>query len=403
MLSRIAGHMLLDLSFSWTTRSSLCLTLWSEVLSLVQQLNVVELYAGTARSCEPFKRWKRAKIALLVDDNQYAKDTYLHNFPNAPYLRGNLLRMTPKQIEAHAGGSVDILLGCPPCQGFSEIGSRGGSDPRNQHVTRFGEFIAALRPVALAIENVPLLAASKRYRKLCDLLDDLDYRWTAGILNAALRGSSQCRQRVVLIGIRGNLKAQPDFPAPSHGGSIKYFNYGHRRMMRLDQDPVGLLGRTPSTQRTEQLLPYREIVLGRHPIPTVGEAIMDLTEHAAEAARLSHVPRKHSRQILRRMALVPEGGRWRGGVDHYSQSYGRLHRHGLARTITGYFNNPGSGRYWHPVENRALTVREAARIQGFPDSFHFTSPLSAAADQVGNALDSALAEVVYRVIRSHLE
>lgn len=371
--------------------------------SSTRQLNVVELYAGTARSCEPFKRWKRAEIALLVDVSHYARGTYLHNFPNAPYLQSDLIRLTPDQIKANAGGAVDILLGCPPCQGFSEIGSRGGSDPRNQHITRFGEFVAALRPLVVAIENVPLLVASRRYRRFCRLLDGLGYSWTAGILNAALRGSAQCRQRVVLIGVRGDLKVQPNFPAPSNGGTEKYFSYGRGCMMRLDEDPVGLLGRAPSTQRTERLLPFRELSWGRRPIPAVGELLAGLPSHGAEATRLSHAHWNHSSQMLRRMARVPEGGRWQGGADHFSQSYGRLHRRGLARTITGYFNNPGSGRYWHPVENRALTVREAARIQGFLDSFHFIPPLSAAADLVGNALDSALAEVVYRVIRSCLE
>ncbi len=370
---------------------------------LARQLNIVELYAGTARSCEPLKRWQRARIALLVDASHYARDTYLRNFPNAPYLQGDILRLRPDQIKANAGGRVDILLGCPPCQGFSEVGSRGGDDPRNQHVTRFGEYVAALRPLAVAIENVPLLAASRRYRGFCSLLDELGYRWTAGILNAALRGSAQSRQRLVIIGVRGDTKVQPDFPAPSHGGTDKYFNYGRHRMMRLSEDPVSVLGRAPSTQRIEGLLSYREGALGRRPIPTVGEVIMDLTLHGAEVIRLSHVPWRHSRQILRRMGHVPEGGRWEGGVDHYSQSYGRLHRYGLARTITGQFNNPGSGRYWHPVQNRALTVREAARIQGFPDAFHFIPPLSAAADLVGNALDNALAEVVYRVIRNCLD
>jgi DNA (cytosine-5)-methyltransferase 1 len=103
------------------------------------------------------------------------------------------------------------------------------------------------------------------------------------------------------------------------------------------------------------------------------------------------------------MALVPEGGRWAGGLEHYSQSYGRLHRNGLARTITTAFPNAGSGRFWHPTENRALTLREAARLQGFPDSFHFVPPFSRAAFLVGNALDKTIADLVFEVIRGCLE
>lgn len=370
---------------------------------MARRLNVVELYAGTARSCEPFKRWRRARIALLIDAWYFAKDTYIYNFPSAPYVLADLGSLEPREIEAAGGGHVDILLGCPPCQGFSEVGSRGVGDSRNWHITRFGKFVAALRPMALALENVPQFISSRQYRAFCRQLDSLGYLWNAGILNAALRGSTQCRQRVVIVGIRGDLRTQPIFPDPSRGGGRSYFSYRFGRMMNLDEDPVGLLGRAPSTQRFDGILPYKETSWGHRPIPTVGEVLEGIPSRGPEALRLSHVPWAHSRVVLRRMTDVPEGGRWRGGADHYSQSYGRLHRRGLARTITRYFSNAGSGRYWHPTENRALTVREAARIQGFPDSFRFIPPLPAAADLVGNALDAALAEAVYDVIRSCLE
>jgi site-specific DNA-cytosine methylase len=103
------------------------------------------------------------------------------------------------------------------------------------------------------------------------------------------------------------------------------------------------------------------------------------------------------------MGRVPEGGRWRGGENYYSQCYGRLHRRGLARTITTYFPNPGSGRFWHPTENRALTLREAARIQGFEDEVIFLPPYSRSVDLVGNALDSSIASITYKIIRGCLE
>jgi DNA (cytosine-5)-methyltransferase 1 len=102
------------------------------------------------------------------------------------------------------------------------------------------------------------------------------------------------------------------------------------------------------------------------------------------------------------MANVPEGGQLKCASLYYSQSYGRLHRHGLARTITTAFPNAGSGRFWHPIENRTLTLREAARIQGFPDSFRFPGQPAKSAFLVGNALDKALAETTYEIIRDCL-
>jgi len=125
--------------------------------------------------------------------------------------------------------------------------------------------------------------------------------------------------------------------------------------------------------------------------------------HSVEARKLGHIPWAHTSKLLRRMGKVAEGNRWKGGFEHYSQSYGRLHRHGLARTITTAFPNAGSGRFWHPTENRTLTLREGARVQGFPDDFRFIEPYSRAAWLVGNALDKALADLTFETIKRCLE
>ena len=366
-------------------------------------LRVVELYAGTARSVQPFRSWRRCELALLVDNDEHAKATYLHNFPKAPYLKRNLARMKPAEVERRAGGRVDILLGCPPCQGFSDVGSRDPSDPRNAHLARFALFIEQMEPLAVLMENVPLAVDTSRFAAFTSRLERAGYRWTAGVVNAALRGSSQCRQRLVLAAFHERTKVEPKLSKPSHGGEERYFSYRHRRMCTIDDDRCGMLGESPGTQRMAKELPFRETQLGSRRIPTVGDILDSLPRlGTAEARRLSHVPWDHSAKHLKKMDAVPEGGRWKGGCDHFAQAYGRLHRRGLARTITTYFNNAGSGRFWHPTSNRALTVREAARIQGFPDSFLFL-PKARASRLIGNALDSAIASMGYDLVRAALE
>lgn len=367
-------------------------------------LRLVELYAGTARSAEPFRHWKRCRVALLVDNNALARDTYIYNFPRTPYVRRDLRRATPRELEALAGGRVDILLGCPPCQGFSDTGVRDPDDPRNSHLLRFAHFAQALQPLAIAMENVPRAAEASQFKAFVDKLERAGYAWTTGIVNAALRGSAQCRQRLVYIALRRDVGVAPRIPPASHGGDRRYFCYRDSLMKKLGADRAAMLGEAPATQRLRKTLPFDEEELGRRPIPYVEEVLSGLPRFGdPPAERLSHWPWAHRRQQLRRMGAVPEGGRWRGGLDHYAQSYGRLHRRGLARTITSYFANPGSGRFWHPTENRALTLREAARIQGFPDSFLFLPPFKGAARLVGNALDSAIATMSYEAIRSALE
>src|SRR6185436_3928544 len=217
------------------------------MVKLIEPLRVVELYAGTARSVEPFRAWPRAKIALLVDKNPLAQATYVENHPNSPYVTRSLRRTRPDEIEAWAGGKVDILLGCPPCQGFSDTGSRDLSDPNNEHLWRFGVLAAGLRPRALAMENVPVAARTRRFELFAKRLTEAGYRWTARILNAPLWGSPQCRQRLIFIAFRDDIGIEPKIPSPTHGASGTYFSYSAQRLTTISESPMEILGEAPAT------------------------------------------------------------------------------------------------------------------------------------------------------------
>lgn len=369
-----------------------------------KKLNIVELYAGTARSAEAFRRWKKSNIALLIDNNKFAAQVYQENYPDTPYIIDDLTQITPKDIEREVGGKVDILLGCPPCQGFSAAGERNPDDPRNNHLILYANFIASLKPMAVSMENVPLAADSPLFEQFVKIIEKAGYYWTAGILNAALRGSTQSRQRLLLIAIRKDVGVAPKIPKPSHGGKRKYFNYSFQKMTTIQDSLTGVLGQAPATTRLKKNLPYVDDRIGKKDIPTIGELFSDLPPIGSkEAEKLGHNHWSHTPEMAERMNAVPEGGRWTNGKEYFSNAYGKLHRKGLARTLTTYFSNPGSGRYWHPTENRTLSVREAARIQGFPDSFKFNTPYSRSARLIGNALDASIAEVAYKVIRQSIE
>ncbi len=369
-----------------------------------RRYRVVELYAGTGRSVEPFRRWNRCVVSGLFDYNKYAADTYLSNFPDAQYHQRDLTTILPTTIERLAGGKVDILLGCPPCQGFSDVGTRKSWDRRNSHLRKFARLAAALQPLAIGMENVPLAATPRRFAHFISIIENAGYVWTAGIMNAALRGSVQCRHRLVLIAFRKDLKVDPIIPAATHGGSSqRYYSYSTGTYRTIDSDRVALLGEPPAARRVRSHLPFVEKELGPLSIPVIADALAGLPDISdPKSAALNHVAWDHKPAILNRMRNVGEGRRWSGASDHYSQTYGRLHRRGLSRTITTFFANAGGGRFWHPVENRTLTLREAARIQGFPDSFRFKELPSYAAVLVGNALDGAIAKSMYNAIRAQI-
>ena len=370
------------------------------------KLNVVELYAGSGRSVDPFRSWRRAEVSLLVDSNRYAYDTYLLNHPRARYACSDMNALAPSDVVALAGGRIDVLLGCPPCQGFSESGNRREDDPRNAHIDRFAAVARRSRPLVVAMENVPLAWSSSRFQRFVRRLAEDGYAWTATIANAALYGSCQVRQRLLFLAFRGDLRVEPRFPRPTHGGGrSRLFSYAERRVRPLEDDPIDMLGISPATQRLAATLPQDySRTLGPKHVQMLSDVIGDLPSiGSARAETVGHTIWRHSPEITRRMGRVPEGGRWSGGDDHFSHAYGRLHRRGLARTVTTCFPYAGAGRFWHPVDNRSLSLREAARIQGFPDSFQFIGPDRDAARIVGNALDYSFSSMIYRIVRRALE
>jgi DNA (cytosine-5)-methyltransferase 1 len=371
----------------------------------MKKYRVVELYAGTARSVEPFKQWRRAELALLVDASDHARNTYLSNFPNAPYVRRDISRLQPEELLRLAGGRVDILLGCPPCQGFSETGLRRSDDPRNRHVHHFARLASAVRPLAVVMENVPRVSESDHFAKMVGVLENCGYRWTSTIANSAQFGSCQSRQRLLFVALREDVCFDPKLPRPTHGGDERIFSYSTRTYRFPVDHPLEILGVTPASQRLSALTRQdMALKLGSRSMITVGSVLDDLPKIGTNSARiLTHMQWAHSRGMLRRMERVAEGGRWRGGSDHYAHTYGRLHRRGLARTITTFFAYAGGGRFWHPTENRSLTLRESARIQGFADNFLFLDSSKRSAALVGNALDSVLASICYRAVRRALE
>jgi DNA (cytosine-5)-methyltransferase 1 len=274
----------------------------------------------------------------------------------------------------------------------------------NSHLTRFSKIAVALRPMAVAIENVPIAGETGRFAAFVERLEAVGYVATYGIVNAALRGSAQCRHRLLYVGIREDIGVAPVIPPATHGGG-RYYSYGLQRLASIGEDRMAILSEPPGARRVRDSMPYRDDIVGRRWIPTVDDVIGDMPAIGTKKAKgMAHVAWMHSPKLIRRMGRVREGGRWRGGEDHYSHAYGRLHRRGLARTITTYFSNAGSGRFWHPTQDRAISLREAARLQGFEDSFRFLPAASVASSRlIGNALDARLAEVVFQCIRQALE
>jgi DNA (cytosine-5)-methyltransferase 1 len=273
-----------------------------------------------------------------------------------PFILEDVRKLTVDRIsEATQGRRPDVVIGGPPCQGFSTLGSRLSADPRNDLVDAFIRIIDGLRPQAVVIENVRAIATeyNGRYRDyIIARLKDIGYHVNFSVLNAADYGVPQLRRRAFFVAF-ADPRAQYEFPAPTHGP-------------------------------------------GRLPYETVGKAIMDLARRGETVP--NHIQLKHTDKVVARYKLIKEGGMLPPASElpedirreNFGSTYKRLHRKAPALTIV-----PGNNALpIHPTQHRSLTPREAARIQTFPDDYIFTGDRRRQCILVGNAVPPLLAKVI---------
>lgn len=387
---------------------------------------VAEVFAGVGSVAHGFARAAGFGVAYLNDIDEYARRTYRVNYGRTVrYDLCDTRSVTGQTIkEAADGRPLAGLLGCPPCQGWSTAGQRAPDDPRNLLLGDFFRLVAQIKPPFFVMENVPSVADRAELAAALATLAP-DYRTWYGVLNAASYGLPQSRQRTIVIGYHNDTEVQPTPPPPTHGGSRLIWDYRTERLVRPTVERLdALLGAAPrlgapNHEQYSMREHYGDGLSALPPFVTVGEAIRDLEPDFAGRlsgyAKLLTTPRArprnhhawgHGPELVERMTLVREGRRPPAEATnnrrYYSQAYARLHRRGLARTITTNFHNPGCGRFLHYRLHRSLTVREAARLQGFRDDFVFIDHPGWQERIVGNAFPPLWAEVIARHVSDQL-
>lgn len=301
------------------------------------------------------------RLLAATDHEPYAEKTHQRNWPDVPFLLQDIRTLTVEDIlKATKGRRPDVIIGGPPCQGFSTLGSRLSADPRNDLVDAFIRIVAGLRPQAVIVENVRAIATeyNGRYRDyILHKFKELGYSMHFSVLNAADYGVPQLRRRAFFIGFQ-DPRVQYAFPTPTHGPN---------------------------------LLPY----------VTVGEAINDLATVGPHQIP-NHEPLEHSEKVIARYRLIPEGGMLPPPDQlpeeirrsNFGSTYKRLSRNAPALTIV-----PGNNALpVHPFLHRSLTPREAARIQSFPDDYIFEGDRRRQCILVGNAVPPLLGRVLAKSI-----
>ena len=357
-------------------------------------------------------------LRLATDVDLACSLTHRANLPGE-FLTADLRTVDGEKVLGAADispGQLDLLFAGPPCQGFSIIGSRVFWDKRNNLFKEVLRLASESRPRCVVIENVPGLVTLARGAYLHAILEGLSaegYDAACAELLAAQYGAPQMRWRLIIIGWRRDLgiPAGYGFPRPTVGtakiGDLLPNCTIPLRQLEGFVTTAEAIGDLPPVAAGEELTHYVGRPVGPYQETMRAGLNGELSNHyaarlsAANLTRLAHIkPGQDWRDLPR--DLLPSGMQRALRKDH-TRRYRRMTWEGVPRAVITRFRDPKSGEYTHPEQDRTITIREAARLQGFPDSFVFHGSRTSQYEQVGNAVPTQLAEAIASEIRRCLD
>lgn len=296
---------------------------------------------------------------------------YQLNFPESVEIGGDITKVTEERLGALRAeiGHIDVIIGGPPCQGFSLSGKRKVDDPRNTLFKHYLRFVDSFRPRLAILENVRLLTSMKNPTggfvkdDIYAEFQRLGYKVSHFEINAKDYGVPQHRERVIFVAVRNDIPHAPSLPEATHGQVVDMFS---------------------------ALSPFR----------TFGDACSDLAfiESGDKSNDDLHEAVRHPTHVIDWLWDVPEGCSAHDNEDEgkrppsgYNTTYKRQVWNEPASTVQTTFGMISGCRNVHPIATRSLTIREAARIQSFPDSYRFIGSLGTIRKGIGNAVPPLLA------------
>jgi len=345
----------------------ICTKTWR---SLEMKYTAIDLFSGGGGLSEGMRQ-AGFDVVGAIEINPSAVSTYHANHPETTIFPTDICDIQIEQIiDLLHGRPLDLLAGCPPCQGFSSVRCLNGQtvrDKRNKLILEYLRFVEGLHPNTIMMENVSGLTKYYLFKKVVKSLKFLGYNISFKVINVKDYGVPQRRKRMVLIGSR---LGEIEIVSPN----------GEKQTVR------------------EAFAVLRDVNLGNDP--------------------LSRPALRHSKRIQKLISLIPKDGGSRSDLPSkyildchkkdnvgFADIYGRLRWDDYSNTITGGCLNPSKGRFLHPEENRAITPREAALLQTFPIDYVF--PLNIGKSEIAKIIGEALPPKFSRIqcagIKSHLD
>jgi len=390
------------------------------------QYTSIDLFSGAGGLSEGLRAAGFKSLYANEIIPRYA-ETYALNHPDTIVDSRDIRLVDTNDVRHRLGlkkGELDLMAGGPPCQGFSiNAPKRSLEDERNGLFFEFLRFVNEFEPKTILIENVPGLVSFEGGNTLQAILQALGqhgYRVDVKILYAPHFGVPQSRWRTVIIGIRGTeLDPLAAFPEPARNAPLRVnftSNFHGKNIINL-----------PSNMELPPFVSVRDAIddlpklangeTGAHwkDYRTKAQNDFQAAMRKGSKAVLNHEAPRLGEVNIKRMSFIPPGGNWTDIPEHllpkgmkrarrsdHTKRYGRVAPDGLASTILTKCD-PHWGAYFHYEQDRCFTVREAARIQTFPDIFHFAGSRAEQYEQVGNAVPPLLAAAIGRSIRIVLD
>lgn len=368
---------------------------------MAKHISMIDLFAGCGGMTAGFVAAKGYKPVMAVEWDLHAAATYAANFGESHMRWGDI-----GNVEDHEIPGADIIIGGPPCQGFSNLGAKDVNDPRNKLWKEYIRFVRNARPKVFVIENVDRFMKSAEFALLQDEVRDggllEGYELSHGHLLAADFGAPQRRKRTIVIGSRiGKIP----MPTPTHGQGAPMGLKGWRTVRHA------FGGKRLADKPETTVLPSSSAEFFGQSVPGVFKS-EDL-----------HIGRTPTELSLQRYALIPPGGGrfnlpqellpkcWKNKPTGTTDVMGRMRWEEPSLTIRTEFFKPEKGQYLHPQweagpegyrVDRPITHREAALLQTFPDTFQWCGTKIQIAKQIGNAVPPVLAEAIAKHIKPFL-
>lgn len=348
-------------------------------MSKIKEFKILDLFCGAGGFSYGMHKNKHFITVVALDFNEQVTNTFKKNMPFADVITGDITKSNVRKqvLEISKKKKVNMIIGGPPCQGFSLKGKKLGlKDPRNYLFLEYLKFVKEIKPEIFVIENVKnlLTTANGWFKdKIIDYIHKLGYRVNYGVMNAKKFGVPQTRERAIFICSKTKIIALPE---------------GNENIVTI-RDAISDLE-------------YLESAQGNFESDYINKPMSDYQKMMRNHSNklYNHVASNHSKIALKKLSMIPpEKGKEYlpdslKGNQKFNTTWGRLTWDDISPTIDTRFDTPSNGTNSHPVLNRSITPREAARIQSFGDDFIFYGAKRAISAQIGNAVPPLMAEAI---------